>query len=295
VGYVGAAALGATATAALFLSQDPVPVLSAGTHELVSPATAGGESSEQRVPIAAIRECGAKCCGGSECAAADQVCASGRRCIPCDVAGPNQNRYRLRLGSLNRSANMSDERATSASTVCVTIGSLETQCVPAQANDDRTEPWRVLRPAVSDQDLLSGVRVEVRDGNAQTIASWAHPVVVQPDVLCRGLAVKPVTVVGATKEPYGGLSIFLDDAHYVELGRGAKVSDLVALEQGFIFEDERARIFETTSTGSDRFAVIIGPLDKAQAERLRWLVLDQGRAARLTVGSDLVGEPRPGR
>src|SRR5688500_7945450 len=77
------------------------------------------------------------------------------------------------------------------------------------------------------------------------------------------------------------------------IARANRVDDLLNVTRRLTFEDVAPQVFETTRTGNDHFTLAVGPLDKSSAHRLRWKRLDTGESARITVGEDHKGDPRP--
>lgn len=295
-----AALLGAAAAAAvLFLARRP-PVQSGGTVPTSEPRPpkADAAPAEERVALPAVATCAAGCCAGERCSAAKaelSSCSSGRKCIACSSEELAASRYRIRLGSFAPTA--AGAKAVVAAgggglELCVRVGSSEPACVPAHANSDRTEQWSLLPTVASAQDLLAGfvlqVRAKAQPGKA--IAEWQSPVQVNPTVLCRGLSLRPKT---AKDEALGVVSVFLEDAHYVELGRAGTVALLLALKSRVAPSDVPAKLFETRGLADQKFSLVLGPVDKPTADRLRWAALERGLEARLTIGEDHVGEPKP--
>jgi hypothetical protein len=89
------------------------------------------------------------------------------------------------------------------------------------------------------------------------------------------------------------LSVFVEPTHFVELGRAAAVPELLKLLRRFEPSGIQPHIYETSRPDSGRFALVLGPLDRGDAEGLRWQVLDHGLEASINLGLDFVGSPRP--
>ena len=116
------------------------------------------------------------------------------------------------------------------------------------------------------------------------MASWGGPVAINPTVLCKGLVLKPKF----GDAVFGTVSLFLDDTHYVELARGTSLRALT--ESGARFAGtRRPRIFQRAGT-KPSFALSVGPLSHAEAERLRGSVLRQGGEAQIVLGLDYEDE-----
>ena len=60
-----------------------------------------------------------------------------------------------------------------------------------------------------------------------------------------------------------------------------------------MFQGGEPEIYETSGAGESRFALVIGPLPRDAAERIRWQLLEQDSDAAITFGDDHVGRPRP--
>jgi hypothetical protein len=173
--------------------------------------------------------------------------------------------------------------------LCVVGSASETHCLPA-LGEPQGDSWRLLKAVSPLQDLLMGLTVEVRKrGQSTPLASWKHAVSPTPDVMCKGLAIQ----LSDGTETLGRLSVFVEPTHFVELARAAAVPDLLQLLRRFDVSGIRPRVYEASQAGAGRFALVLGPLDKADAEALRWQVLDHGLEATVSHGLDFVGNPRP--
>jgi len=292
-----AAAIGAAAAAALLLTKRE-KVEPGGQFPTSEPAPPRADAAPAPEPVTLpdVQACGAGCCAGERCKSAKPElasCSSGRRCVACSSDELAASRYRLRLGAFAPTeAGVKAVNAAGALELCVRVGSSEPACVPAQANTNATEQWSLLPMLASAQDLLAGLVLEVRPKAAgqKAIGEWRSPVQINPTTLCRGLSLKAKT---PKDEALGVVSVFLDDAHWVELRRAGGVADLLAHRKRFVLGNVSARLFETRGAGDARFALVLGPVDKPTAERLRWSLLEKGEEARLTVGEDHLGEPKP--
>jgi hypothetical protein len=282
-----AAALGAAAAAALFLTRAPRPN-PAGTLPSREPVPPTASAPSQKIVIGPVRRC-APCCGGADCAGAPadlKQCSSGRSCIPCASDALLDSRYRVRVGALAPTApgkalirlgGPLGPRALRAR------GASAFACGPAHAASDGDQQWTVLPLTPSAQDALAGVELELRArGTRQALGRWQSQVPINATVLCKGLFVKPKTEAG---EALGVVSLFLDDAHFVELMRSSDVEALVEHRRRFELADVTPKIFETTSAGDRHFALVLGPVDKPTAERLRWALLDRGQPASIVEGA----------
>ena len=294
-----AAALGAAAAAALLWSrrEPPVPGGQVPTSEpAVSRADAAPPAETLTLPT--VLTCAKSCCGGEQCGAAKSElssCSSGRKCIACSNEELGTSRYRLRLSSFAPTAAGAKVVAAAGAgglELCVRVGSSERACAAAQANSDGAEQWTVLPLVASAQDFVAGFVLEVRPKAAggSPAGEWRSPVLINPTLLCKGLSLRPKNAQG---DELGVVSAFLDDAHFVELRRDASPAALSAHRRRFVLTDVPAKLFETRSSGDRRFALALGPVDKPTAERLRWAVLERGEDAKLSVGEDYTGEPKP--
>lgn len=287
--YAAAAALGAAA-ASFFWSRKPEPpqVTSAG-GELVAPRPS---SSGTPPPVAldARARCEQGCCAGSDCktpSAGLGACPSGIRCASCTTDSASGGPYRLRLGTVILTEVGRKQLPEGAPLeLCVTHEGAPPSCVAALAD----EPWRKLPVVTPLQDLLVGLTVMLRDhGSAQPLASWKHAVPPTAEVLCKGLAVQLTD----GEQTLGRLSAFIEPTHFVELSRAASVPALLQAARGFDVTGALPRIAESSRGGDARFALTLGPFEKAEAEALRWQALRQGAEATLSVGLDYVGGSHP--
>lgn len=292
VGYAAAALGGALAAAAALLWLRPSPT---------TPVTnAGGElrrtSADPHVPpvpLQLISRCERECCAGSSCKtapAALSVCPSGLTCVACGPDNVNGGPYRLRLGNVIPSeAGQKVLPLDAPLELCVIGSSNEAVCLPA-LGEPGGDAWRLLKAVTPLQDLLTGLSIELRKrGETAALASWKHAVSPTPEIMCKGVAVQ----LSDGTETLGRLSVFVEPAHFVELGRAAGVPELLKLLRRFEPSGIQPHIYETSQLGAGRFTLVLGPLDKADADALRWQVLDQGLEASIGNGLDFLGSPRP--
>lgn len=291
VGYALAMAVGAAAAVALssWLRPPVTPVTSAG-GELVR---ASASAPPRAIPLAFHSRCDSECCAGSACKSAPPAlaaCPSGLSCVACAPDNVHGGPYRLRLGSMIVSeAGQKLLPLEAPLELCVVGSTGEATCLPALSEPER-DAWRPLKSVSPLQDLLTGLTVELRKrGESAALASWKHAVSPTPDLMCKGLMIQ----LNIGNEVVGRLSAFVEPTHFVELKRAASVPELLKAAQRFDVSGIQPRIFETAAPGPGRFALALGPLDKTDAEGLRWQVLDHGLEANVALGLDFVGSPRP--
>lgn len=297
LGHAAAGVLGAAAASVFWIwFRSPPDEIRPTPAAEPNPPAASSSASVRPVEIGPVRACPPPCCAGKACEAAEPLlrsCSSGRACIPCALDHLHGSLYRLRVGSLALSVDGQQRRdgeRWGSLEVCARVGSAEPACIAAHAGAASDEVWTSLPGVASAQDLAAGFDLTIRVKGARTpLASWKHAVVVNPTLLCRGLSVAPKTTTGET---LGTLSVFLEDAHYVELARSSKVSPLVERQRGLTFADVVPEVYETREAGERRYVLAAGPLDKPTAERLRWKLLDRELDATLGTGVDWVGQPR---
>jgi hypothetical protein len=298
LGYATAGLVGAAAATFLLLLMGPERQqdLTGAGRDLVRPSASMSSSARvppQPVPLIA-KPCSAECCGGAECSkapAAFAQCPSGVRCIECNTS-TSDGPYRLRLGSMilaSGAEKVLEPDRMPALELCVVAPGAPAACLPALSTGTTDETWRLLGRISSAQDLLSGLRIEVRrQGETDALASWSHPVVASPEVMCKGLAIQ----LRAGNEIVGRVSAFVEQTHFVELAREGTLPALAARRSEFAFQGVEPRVYETTQPGK-RFALVLGPLDRERAQALRWSVLENGREASVSFGLDFVGAPQP--
>ena len=288
---VGLGAL-AAGLALSWLRPEPPPTVSAAGGELVRPSSSAPAG---HVPLAFRSRCEQECCAGSACQAAPEAlkaCPSGARCVGCGTNNVSGGPYRLRLGSVVPSeAGQKVLPPGAPLELCVVAANGDAQCLPA-LGETNGEAWRLLETVSPLQELLMGLHVQLRKrGEAAPLASWKHPVPPTPDVLCKGLAIQ----LSDETEVLGRVSAFIEQTHFVELSRAAAVPQLLKKLARFDVSGIEPRIFETAQPGDARFALVLGPLDKPDADALRWQVLDHGLDANVSHGLDFVGTARPAR
>jgi hypothetical protein len=300
LGYATAGLIGAAAATFLLLVTRPEPPhdLTGAGRDLVRPSAS--TSASARVPPAPVpvvaQSCSAQCCGGADCKRAPSElaqCPSGQACLECDT-NASEGPYRLRLGAMILAPGaerlLEPDRAPPLE-LCVVAPGAPPACLPALSTGTSDETWRLLGRINSAQDLLSGLRIEVRrQGEPAALAFWTHPVVASPEVRCKGLAVQ----LRAGSEIVGRLSVFVEQTHFVELARAPTLPELVTRRAEFSFEGIEPRVYETSEPGR-RFALVLGPLDRERAQALRWSVLERGKEASVSYGLDFVGTPQPSR
>lgn len=289
-----AAALGALAAglALSWLRTPPAaPATSAG-GELIR--SASSTPAPKHVPVSFRSRCERECCAGSQCAAASEAlraCPSGIRCIGCATDNATGGPYRLRLGTIVPSEE-GQKRLPLSEPLELCVASSTTgvaRCLPA-SGESNGESWRLLQQVTPIQELLTGLSVELRKrGEPQALASWRHVVSPTPDVLCKGLAIQ----LSEGGEVLARVSAFVEQTHFVELSRAATVPALLQMLARFDISGIEARIYETSRAADGRFALTFGPLEKADADTLRWQMLDHGVEASVSHGLDFVGAPRP--
>lgn len=296
IGYGLAAGLGAAAAAPLtwFVQRDASLVRTVAGREPLSPMQANPvlPAGSLHATIGPLTNCADSCCAGPDCAAAKatlQECPSQRRCIRCDE-GAADSRFRIRIGRLAPSETtlfLLDKSPGRALEICVRVGSSNLVCTPAQANTAEDEAWASLPLVATPADLLAGLTVQLRwVGEVDAVAQWTKPVDSSPTVLCGGISAKPRLPDG---EALGSLSVFLDDPFYVELGRAASTQALLNVTSHLKFDGLWPLLYQTAGSGSERFAVSLGPFDKRTAEALRWATLHQGSDAKIVLGFDYRG------
>jgi hypothetical protein len=248
-------------------------------------------SPSARVAIGPLSRCKAECCAGSACGAAQgelRSCASGRSCIACSEVGDDA--FRLRVGAFSPTDHFHDDHPETLD-VCSRVGAGPWQCLPLRGEAGATAEARSFSTPVSGAELAAGLEVELRHrGESAALGHYRDSVRVSSTTLCRGVG---ALVVDAHDEHLGSLALYLDETHYVELGRSDDALALSEVRRAFEASDPPPAIVETTAGGASRFALVLGPLDKARAEEIRWLLLEAGRSARVETGADYVGAPKP--
>lgn len=296
--HAAAAALGALAASAVVYLTRPtrlVTVSGAGGDFVQGAANPSSSAPPRVASISFQSSCVRECCSGTDCPSAPpelKSCPSGIRCAPCTQDNANGGPFRLRLGSVIPSdAGRKVLPAGRSLDLCVVSSSGETTCVPA-FGEPGNDTLRLLRTVTPMQDLLLGLHVELRKhGESAALASWSRVATPTPQVMCKGL------VISFTNGPetLGHVSAFIELTHFVELARSRTVPDLLKTLDRLDVTGIDPRIYETSQPDALRFALVLGPLDKRDADALRWTALDHGFEADVVLGSDFVGSPRPAR
>jgi len=264
-------------------------VTSAG-GELVKPSVSARAAP---VPLVFQSRCERECCAGSACKSKSEAlssCPSGIRCVSCTPDNVTGGPYRLRVGTVIVSEAGQKLLPLSAPLeLCIITSANDASCLPA-LSEPGGDSWRLLKTLSPLQDLLTGLTVELRKrGETAALAAWKHAVSTTPDIMCKGLAIQ----LSDGTETLGRLSVFVEPTHFVELSRAAAVPDLLQTLRRFDVSGAEPRVYETAQPGAARFALVLGPFDKPDAESLRWQVLDHGLDASISHGLDFVGNPRP--
>lgn len=293
--HAGTFVLGAAAAAALLLvTREPrTPVAGdrrpAGVPSAPASATPSAAPADARIAVPPVTTCEGTCCAGARCAAAKgelRRCASGRSCVGCEEGTAVKSPYRLRLGSLVPAKALAGD-AVGQIDLCARLAGGAWSCEPARP--DGGEGGRVLPGLATAADLAAGLELELRPrGGKQVLGRWQGAVRVGPTVLCQGAG----ALLASEKADLGSLSIALEPAHWVEIARADATEPLRALRRRLDLADVDPVLVETTAGGDARFALAVGPVDAAIAERLRWALLDRGLDAQVTVGGDHRGAPQ---
>ena len=299
VAYVATFALGVAVAAGVSLfvrgpgstSMRPEPGGGPAGSSVTSAVPLPGKPS-----IPAVMHCKAECCAGSSCAQAQgelRACASGRACVACGeaVAG---NAYRIRVGNLQPTHGLDGAKLAELDLCGRTAGG-EWSCVPAHADPGDRPEARSFAKLFSPADLAAGLELELRPHEGKgVIGHFRDSVRLGPTVLCRGVG---ALLVDEKDAHLGSLALYLDDTHYVEMARSGDALGLLDRRSRLEFADVIPSLVETTQPGAAtsvaHFALTVGPLDKATAERLRWELLERGQAATVVLGADYVGAPKP--
>lgn len=277
----------AAAAAIVFYARRGEPdVHGAGRDPSLGPQTAAASSTLALRPTpAAIRVDGAP-----PCAAPLSGCPSGRACAPGSVAEIGEGRYRLRVGDFAPTDLGKVALERGPIDVCARVGASEVACRPARVGE--TNSLIVLPITFTGSEGLAGVTIDVRyRGAAVPLGTWSGPLGLSTKGLCNGQLVEPAQAGG---DKLGTVSLFADDATYVEVGRAATTQELDALRARFETPLD-LKLFETVTTGAGKFALAFGPLSNAEADRIRWAVNDGGGQASVSLGADYVGNARPAK
>lgn len=221
------------------------------------------------------------------CPSSPTECPSGRACIPSSIKEISESRYRLRVGDFAPTELGREALSRGPIDVCARVGASELACRPARVGE--TSSMVVLPITFSGSEGLAGVTIDVRFRGAQVaLGQWSGPLGLSGKGLCNGQLVEPAQAGG---DKLGTVSLFADDASYVEVGRAATSTDAEAMRARFDTALPM-KLFETSSEGPARFAVVFGPASVQEAERIRWAVNDGGGRAVVSLGADFVGAPR---
>lgn len=301
-GYVAGFGLGAAAATVFWVTtqrpvEPPPSVGGAGTELRTAPTAEAPQSYQLQLTSSCETCCGGAACKSAKDPAVGNSCASGRQCISCDL-GSEKNAYKLRIsavGFTEEGRHWAETHGGSAKLqVCAALQGNALGCRGATEEPGDLLEWSTLPVATTTGQLLGGLRLDLRPKNAApdapALASWATPVTVTADTLCRGLSAR----LNAQELNIGRVSVFFDDPYYVELARAASVSELLLQKNRFrIAGDDVTKVFETTNSGDQTFALVFGPADRASAEKVRWQLLDQNLNAPIVLGADYRGQPRP--
>ncbi len=262
------------------------------------PAGATSSPPPEQSKVELALSCEGTCCAGAKCKTPRptlEKCPSGRRCIRCDPGRLVDSRYRLRIGALHPAevGNEALKRFPQGKLqVCVRAGASSEVCVPAHVSERTGGRWTTLPVVASGEDLAAKVTVRlhwkgVKEPQA-TPAHWTMPVALTATSLCRGYSVR---FQNADKEVFGVMSLFMDDAHYVELLRAPEPAPLRAYYKRLKLSGLTVAMQKTSKKAGAQFVLTAGPFDRSTAEKLRWQLLEQKQTASVTVGADFIGEP----
>ncbi len=291
VTHAAAALAGAAAVAAFWVATRKPENWQAGTDVPASASVSASAAEPTRIRIEAPT-CGAGCCAGSDCPAARgelAACPSGRTCIDCDQDDIAEGAYRFRFGNFVPGDPWKKSLAAGPLEVCAKVGASALTCAPAFVGDAPADRWTDIPLVVTAGDTVGGVTLVIRFAGAkESLAEWSEPLPLNAAGLCKGFLIQPKFRTG---DALGTLSVFLVDAHYVEVGRAADVPSLRRRRSTFVAPPGMPfRAFDTRAGGDDRFRLVLGPFGKAQAERIRWGILEAGGDASVGVGADHVGD-----
>jgi hypothetical protein len=306
VTHFGALALGAAAAAALVLvwqkSTLPDSPLE-GDPAGVVPSASGSDEAEQG-PLALRVSCDG-CCGGSECKTPKNgmaSCPSGRACIACDTATLADSRYRLRIGAVHLAQfglDTLEVYPTGQAEVCLRAGLSDEVCVDSSLKKTADGgAWSTLPVLVSGDDLAAKLSVRLRWKHVQnealaTAARWFAPVALTPYSLCQGYVLELKTETEKGDHIFGNMSLFIDDAYYVELARSSETGTLRDYRKRLQLDGLRVQLQQVRGDAGAGFVLAAGPFDRRTADQLRWQLLEQKQEAQTTVGADFTGAPLP--
>lgn len=265
------------------------------------PSTSSSAVEPERAQLTLKATC-EDCCGGSACAEAKPelaTCGSERRCIACDSAVLADSRYRVRVGAVTPSplgVAVLKEYPKGEPELCFRAGVAKEVCVDTLISDRPGGRWTQVPAVFSGEDLNAKLTIRLRwKGVAReslaTAGVWTMPVALTPKALCSGYTVELRNE--AKEELFGTLSLFVDDAHYVEIARARGTAPLRDLRKRLVLDGVRVQLFETTAEGDRRFVLTTGPHNRTTAKALRWQLLEQDQKPAVEVGLDYVGDPLP--
>lgn len=281
---VGALCAAAAAAVVFFVRRPGPDIPGAGRDPFVPGGAVSGSARPAPGPTPAIIRVDA----GPACGASLSECPSGRTCAPGSMAEIVEGRYRLRVGDFAPTELGKTALERGPIDICARVGASEVACRPARVGE--TNSLIVLPITFTGNEGLAGVTVDVRyRGAAVPLGAWSGPLGLSTKGLCNGQLVEPAQAGG---DKLGTVSLFADDATYVEVGRAATTQEVDALRARFDTPLE-LRLFETQTPGPGKFALAFGPLGTAEAERIRWAVNDGGGQAVVSLGADFVGNARP--
>ncbi len=241
------------------------------------------------------------CCGGGACVSARaglENCPSGRNCIACDPGVLADSRYRIRVGAVTPAAlgmAVLERYPNGEPELCVRAGVSKELCVATLISERGGGRWATIPAVFSGEDLAAKLLVRLRwkgvQGPLATAGRWTMPVALTPKSLCSGYNVKLYN--DDKGESFGSLSLFLDDAHYVEISRGLTTGALRELRKRLVLRGLTAQLFEIRGRAAAKFVLTAGPFNRKTAEALRWQLLEQKLPATTTLGLEHVGEPLP--
>lgn len=290
-----ALAIGAAAAASITLtvvSDEPPP----DTPLQGDTATVPSVASSAPLTLVLDASCKACCAGCPKAPEPLRDCPSKRGCVPCDLTALHASRYRLRVGAVSPAEHGREVMGTypqGQPELCMRAGMSAETCVPTHLDDRAGGEWTVLPTVVSGEDLAAKVVLRVRWKGVReplaTAARWIMPVALTPRSLCHGYSVQFRDE--GKDAVFGTMSLFIDDAHYVELTRGARTDALYAY-RARLTSEVPLQLQETSKRGDERFVLSAGPYDRPTAEKLRWQLLEQNETAVTTVGTDYIGTPK---
>ncbi len=280
------ALLGAAAAALLMFYLGPVergPGVTAAGGEIARGT--GATSNADQSPSAELHVPCESCCGGTQCQAEPVECASGRTCVSCSP-GP-RDEYRLRLGHLAWAAPLlaPDEgsgqlvRSEPNPLICIVAGREEEVCLGEDGDEPR--PWYPTPVSFTASQMQNQLIISLRRRRDRALLGvWKRQLALSSGMMCRGVVVE---LADGENKPVASLSLFVDDAQFVEIARASTVQKLLTLRERLQGERNQAKVYELSS---GEFALSVGPLSGGQAEKVRWQLLQGGLEAKLTTADD---------